>query len=219
MMTPPRVSHEQGFTLIELLASLTVLSLLGLMILAGMGGRSIAWGRMDREASAGEAVEATQALLRERIEHLWPATLYTIVPPGPDFRGTVDQMTFLAPPPTQQQPGPLRRYRLSLEVGGELVLESRSDVALDPNHWSERQVLLTGVQSLDLAYFGSALQGGGPAWRGDWLEQPFTPGLVRIRLDFPDGDRRRWPDLLIHPAADIDAGCVLEIASGRCRGR
>lgn len=220
----------------ELLASLTVLGLLSLMILAGLGGRSIAWNRMDRDSSGGEAVEAVQGLLRQRIGHAWPITLYNIVPPGPDFHGDTARMDFLAPPPAASAPGPLRRYQLALDAGGDLVLDSLSDVAMDQQHWSDRQVLLHGVQSLELSYFGAPLKPrtgavaaivavaptGGPSvadWQPSWNQQPVMPSLVRIRLAFLDGDRRRWPDLIVHPAANIDTSCVLVPATGGCRGR
>jgi general secretion pathway protein J len=220
---PPR---DQGFTLVETLASLVVLGLLSLMILAGLGGRYAAFARTDRQTAADETVEAVQALLRDRLAHAWPATVYNVVPPGPDFAGAADQVTFLAPPPLQKSPGALRRYQLSLQTGGELVLQSRSDLALDRDHWADRQVIMSGVQSLDLAYFGAALKGNGgsggagpPAWRPDWREQALMPSLVRVRIAFPEADRRRWPDLMIHPMADIDASCVLNLQTSRCRGR
>ncbi len=218
-MPPHGAWREQGFTLVEMLASLAVLALLSLMILAGLGGRYTAFGRTERQTAEGETVEAVQSLLRDRLEHAWPATVYNIVPPGPDFAGAADQVVFLAPPPLQQSPGALRRYQLTLQTGGELALQSRSDLALDRQHWSDRQVLLDGVQSLDLAYFGAAQPGAAPTWRADWREQSLMPSLVRIRIAFPEADRRRWPDLLVHPRADMDASCVLIVETGKCRGR
>lgn len=210
--------QDLGFTLVEMLASLAVLGLLSLLILAGLGGRYTAFGRLDQRTAEGESVEAVQALLRDRLEHAWPATLYNIVPPGPDFMGAADQVVFLAPPALQQSPGALQRYRLTLQAG-ELVLQSLSDLALDRQTWSGRQVLLNGVRSLDLAYFGPSQHGGPPVWRDDWREQSVMPSLVRVRIAFPDSDRRRWPDLVIHPRADIDANCVLIVQTGKCRGR
>lgn len=99
------------------------------------------------------------------------------------------------------------------------MLQSLSDLALDRQTWSGRQVLLNGVRSLDLAYFGPSQHGGPPVWRDDWREQSVMPSLVRVRIAFPDSDRRRWPDLVIHPRADIDANCVLIVQTGKCRGR
>ena len=129
---------EDGFTLVELLASLTVFAMLSLMLLAGVGERGIAWTRMDRETSRGETVEAVQALLYRWGEHIWPATVYNLFQPSPDFDGEADHMVFLAPPPPTQAPGPLRRYQLSLDTRGDLVLDSVSDVALVRRQWTDR---------------------------------------------------------------------------------
>jgi general secretion pathway protein J len=127
-------------------------------------------------------------------------------------------MVFLAPPPPTQAPGPLRRYQLSLDTRGDLVLDSVSDVALVRRQWTDRQVLMRGVQALDLAYFGLQAPNKTPAWTDTWYEESVLPSLVRIRLAFPAGDRRRWPDLIVHPQADVDADCQL-VAGAGCKGR
>jgi general secretion pathway protein J len=139
--------------------------------------------------------------------------------PGPDFSGAASHLNFLAAPPKARGFGPLRRYQLALDTGGDLVLDSLSDVSIDQRHWSDRQILLRGVQSLDLAYFGQALKQTGPGWRPDWSQQAVMPSAIRVRLEFAAGDRRRWPDLIVHPVADIDAGCRLMITTGGCKGR
>ncbi len=209
--------RQDGFTLVELLASLTILGLISLMIVAGLGGRGAAWSRIDRDTAGGEAVEAAQARLADYVRRAAPVTLYSR-PPRPDFDGQATSLFCLSPPAPGRGPGPLRRRRLSVDARGDLVLESVSDVAVDRKRFTDREVLLSGVQSLDLAYYG-ATDGGRPAWRPQWSRQITTPQLIRIRLTLPEGDRRRWPDLLVHPAADVDTECLLSPETGGCRGR
>ncbi|MDR3509126.1 MAG: prepilin-type N-terminal cleavage/methylation domain-containing protein [Caulobacteraceae bacterium] len=207
-----------GFTLVELLASLAVLAMLSLMLVEGVSDRSLAWSRVERDTTRGESVEAVRALISERVTRIWPLTVYNILPAGPDFDGEASDMTFLAPPPEARAPAPLERYQLVLAANGDLLLNARSDVALDQTQWSDHQVLMHGVRALDLSYFGAIAPGGQPDWRPDWSQRPFMPSLIRIRLSFAEGDRRRWPDLIVHPMADIDTGCQLTTAAG-CRGR
>ncbi len=212
-------SSEAGFTLVELIASLAVMALFSLMLAAAFGSRVDAWSRMERDTASAETVEATQGLLTDRIQRIWPAaTFHFRQPAGPDFDGGPDQMTFLAPAPEAQERGPLRRYRLSVDPSGDLVLESIGALALHQQTWPERRILLQGVQAMDLAYFVSA-PGQQAGWRAEWRQPPVLPALIRVRLAFADGDRRRWPDLLAHPMADIDDGCRLDLASHGCYGR
>ncbi len=210
--------RRSGYTLIELLVALGVMGLLGVMLLAGVSGPSAVWKRMDQAATRDEAVEAAQGVLRERLQHAWPATRYDLHPPSPDFDGDTDRVTFLAPPPERQGGGALRRYSLLLDANGDLVLESLSDVALDRFRPDQREVVLRGVRSLDLGYFGAAEPDLTPRWRSRWRQRPQMPSLVRIRLEFAQS-QTRWPDLVVHPFADIDADCVPVVPTGRCRGR
>jgi general secretion pathway protein J len=52
-------------------------------------------------------------------------------------------------------------------------------------------VLLEDIDRLELAY-----------WRGAWVtrwEAAALPQLVRVRIVFPHGDPRHWPDILVAP--------------------
>jgi general secretion pathway protein J len=136
-----------------------------------------------------------------------------------DFDGGRDSLVFIANPPESSRPSALRRYSLGLDTAGELVLASVSDV--DPTVTAEaaRQVLITGVRALDIAYFGPAPPDNIPSWRPTWRNQPLPPRLVRIRLIFEPGDPRPWPDLIVRPRATIDSACLLNISNHKCRGR
>ena len=208
-----------GYTLVELLVALAIMALLSTMLLAGLARSGRTWERLDGAATRAEGVEAAQALLRARLQHAWPITRYDMRPPGPDFDGLATQLTFLAPPGERDGPGALRRYRLQLEPGGDLVLVSTSDVALAPARVERREVLLRDVDTISLSYFGAMEPDRAPQWRENWRQRPRMPSLVRIRLQFLNGDSRLWPDLVVHPLADIDTECVLVPATGGCQSR
>ncbi|WP_165190170.1 prepilin-type N-terminal cleavage/methylation domain-containing protein [Caulobacter soli] len=210
--------RRAGYTLIELLVALGVMGLLGVMLLAGLSGSSAAWTRMDRSTTHDEAIEAAQDVLRERLQHAWPATRYDLHPAGPDFDGDSARLVFLAPPSDREGPGALRRYGLVLDANGDLVLESLSDVALDQTRPQRREVVLRGVRSLDIGYFGAIEPDPAPRWRSRWRQRPRMPSLVRIRLELAQ-DGARWPDLVVHPFADMDSECILVVATGGCSGR
>ncbi|MEH0196560.1 prepilin-type N-terminal cleavage/methylation domain-containing protein [Caulobacter sp. CCNWLY153] len=211
--------RDAGFTLTEALVSLAVLAMLSLMLLSGLAAPRAAWARRNLVLDRAETLEIARQTLHERLQRAAPVTMYDRRPPGPDFEGLSAQVEFVAPGTSAQGAGGLRRYRLSLDAQSRLMLESRDRMALDQRGWPDRQVLLTGVRSLDLAYFGAAQPDMTARWRPRWSQQASRPDLVRIRLAFAPGDSRVWPELLIRPLANIDTECALDRVSKRCKGR
>lgn len=211
---------SSGFALIEVIASLVILVMVSMLIITGVRTGQRVWERLDARTVAGEAVAGAQALLRERIEKTYASTRFDASAPYTEFDGDAARVRFLAAPPEVERPQPVRRYSLNLGSNGDLVLSSWSDLAADPNHPAIRGVVvLRGVKAIDISYYGSTAPDFIPRWRPRWSAQPAPPGLVRIRLAFAAGDRRFWPDLVIHPLADVDARCTLDPNTGRCGGR
>jgi general secretion pathway protein J len=209
---------SDGYAIAEMLASLLIMGMLSLLMISGVVTGRHVWERMDAAAEASESVGGVQMLLRQRIERAFPVTQYNENPPYIDFYGDGSNMAFLAPPREAQSPQGLRRYKLWLNQQGELVLSSVSDLAINTNKPDENLVLLKGVQSLDLAYFGESPKGD-VGWQLGWLNRIVYPRLIRIHVEFRPGDPRQWPDMLIKPLSTIDSGCVLNTATGGCRGR
>jgi general secretion pathway protein J len=204
---------QAGFSLVEMLVALAVLSLAALMMTQGfVSGRRL-WADQQGRTYAGETVQSAQSLLRDRIERLRPVTRLEGGQPHVDVEGAPDSLVFLSLAADAQRPAPLRRYRLALDDRGDLVF---SDPAAPD---TPDQVLVRRVDGLAIDYFGVARPGDAPGWQSDWRERPSPPQLVRIRIAFPAGDRRVWPDLIVAPAAPLDTLCVINAATGGCRGR
>jgi len=210
---------ERGIALVETLASLVVVSMIALMIVEGVGTGRRVWERIDARQANAEVIESAQQMLRDRLQVTYPRTLYDEDPPTVDFQGARDTVVFIANPPGAGRPAPLRRYSLGLDTAGELVLASVSDVDPKLASTAARQVLVTGVRALDIAYFGPGAPDHARRWRTVWRNQPLPPELVRIRLVFEPGDPRVWPELIVHPRATIDTACSISINTHLCRGR
>jgi general secretion pathway protein J len=211
--------RSSGFALIEALASLVIVGMISLLVFQGVGMGRRVWEGIDTVATTEEAIEGAQEALRGRIEQMYPATLYGSDEAQADINGQPETMEFLAPPSDAQRPAPLRRYRIELTVGRQLVLSSISDVVSARDTRITRQVLLSGVQQLDLSYYGAAKPDTSKVWRSTWFQQVAPPEMVRVRVAFARGDRRKWPDLIVRPLTTIDSNCVLSSATTRCRGR
>jgi general secretion pathway protein J len=210
-----------GYTIAEMLVTLLIMGLIGVMMLSGVAAGRRVWEQTDSGSVAAEQLAGAQLLLRQRIERTFPVTSFETLPPTIEFDGESSTVTFIGPPRTAQGPSALRRYKLWLSPKGDLVLSSVSTVAADPTVADDNLVLISGVQALDVAYFGvySALSSDTPGWKLQWVKQVHVPELVRIHVAFEPGDRRVWPDLLIKPRVTIDSQCVFNPATGYCRGR
>lgn len=225
------MSRRRGFTLIELLVSLVILGLVSLTMAAALSEGGTARRRILARIAPVEDVAAVQDVLRFSLSQLTPVTRPAGGTPIVDISGTARSVKFFAPPPLAGRPAALNKYWLRVRANGDLALSSASIVTvpkkldpLDPASnapdaeltWRDH-VLMRGVQSLELAYYGPTRDGTG--WQDVWRLRTGIPTLIRVRARFQDGDPRIWPDLIVHPVATLDTACVLDPSSGGCRGR
>jgi len=206
---------KNGFTLVEALASLVILGLLSVMIMSGIGTGRRVWEHAQSLADANESVEGTQAALRSVLERTFALVLNDSSSPSVVFTGAIDKVEFLGPAQDAHRPSELQKYRISLSPSGDLLLSSISDLALDPQAPPHDVVLIRNVQSIEFDYFGPAAPDNIPQWRQSWASQPRLPTLIRLRLGFMSGDRRWWPEFIVHPAATTDLHCG-QSTTGQC---
>jgi general secretion pathway protein J len=213
--------RQEGFTIAEMLVTRLIMGMIATMLVSGVAAGRRVWERTETGSVVAEQLAGAQALVRQRIEHLFPVTTFETLPPAIDFDGESSSITFVAPPRTLQAPSALRRYKFWLSPKGDLVLSSVSTVSANPKVADENLVLLSGVQALDFAYFGQFeyLSSSVPGWQLQWKNATHVPELVRVHVAFEPGDRRVWPDLLIRPRVTMDSQCVFNPATGTCRGR
>lgn len=223
---PPRSARpaRNGFTLIELLVSLGVLGMTAAMLLAGLSSVRIVAERAQQQVATGESVVTAQTILRNRIENMVASTRFDTFNPIVDLRGSNNIVSFFAPAAPSAQPSSVSRYRLLRTAPGDIVLYAVSDLSDRVNAYAPGQngwtptVLLTGVESLDIAYFGAAPPDNQRRWRSQWIERQQPPEAIRIRIGFAQGDSRIWPDLIVRPASTVNSACRIDSFTGRCTG-
>ena len=196
---------EGGFTLLEVLAALAVLGLVMAGLAAGSRFGLRAWESQSRLIDARAELDATDRTLRRLIEGMDPG--------GPNqeplIEGGPDRLAFTAELPAAAT-AVTRRADVALLVdgAGRLVLRwtpRLGAVRLGPSPPVEEAELLRGVARLDLAYWPRPVPDAPAAgWRDTWAERSL-PALVRIRLAFPPGDGRRWPDIVAAPMRERPA--------------
>lgn len=202
---------EGGFTLVEMLVSLALLATAAALMIGGFTASRGAWRRMQAREEAGETVASAETRLRAVLEQMVVRARFEQATPYVDLDGDAERFTFASAPPAGETPGPTRPVQLSLTRSGELQL-----APVDKETDETSEVLLKGASALEIGYYDGGAAGG---WREAWDRRPAPPQLVRVRVAFPAGDRRVWPELIVRPAATVDVQCVVDGDTGLCRGR
>jgi general secretion pathway protein J len=189
--------RRNGFTLLEVLLALAVVGLLLAGLAQGMQYGLRAWQSQVRIAGRSEDLDAVDRTLRQMIAVMDPGG--SLDPPR--FTGGRDRLEFVTALPHAAAASPVRWVEAALLVDSShrLILRWRPWLhairlrGVPPPSETE---LLRGVQALELAFWRP---GGG--WVGAWRGQDL-PALIRIRVLFPPGDPRRWPDIVVAPTLD-----------------
>lgn len=203
-----------GFTLLELLVAITLFALLSALLIGGFrfGGR--VWEQAEATAAQVNDVESAYAVVRRLLGSALPVTGAT--PDGEvavEFWGEADGVSFVAPSPAQAFTGGLQTIalvRMAGPAGQRLVLRVEPFVAGGETTPVSRRtaraaagertvVLIDGARAIEFFYFGGDDRNPEPRWHGRWAQQPQMPRLISVRVTFPAGDRRVWPDLMAAP--------------------
>ena len=193
--SPP--ARDAGFTLLEIVVALVVLGILLVTLSRGTQFGLAAFDRQDRMIAVGGRLEAVDRTLRRLIVQLDPGTATD----GATVVGARHELVFRSRLPLGET-GTLADLRLSVDDAHHLVLAwlpHRHAKAVGAAPKPNREMLLDDVDAVNLDYWD------GGAWRSQWKEVT-PPPLIRIRIVFPDGDPRRWPDIVAAPARDQASG-------------
>ncbi len=185
-MTP----RDGGFTLLEVLVALTVLGFILAGLSAGTQYGLLAAGTQSRIVGAAGDLDAVDRALIRLVQGMDPGRNGG----PPPLRGSSGSMAFTSVLPAAAVLPTRSTQVVLLAEGGRLVLRA------SPRQPGQRTPpvdieLLRGVERLEASYWRGGPQ---PGWVRSW-DAPALPALVRLRLVFPAGDRRRWPDIVAAP--------------------
>jgi general secretion pathway protein J len=219
--------RARGFTLIEMLVALTLVALMSVAMIEAYRFSQRALVQTTQVDAAIHDVAATQRLLRRVLESAYPfepATGASAREVTHGLIGTASGFAASAPAPASTGSAGLYRYTLSLSPKGVLSLALMTDRNGAPveNATGEAlgEALLNHVESISIDYLELVDRGNGeiePIWHETWVDSSAPPALVRIRVTFPAGDRRNWPELIVAPRISTDANCVFDVVSQMCR--
>jgi general secretion pathway protein J len=221
-------------TLIEVMVALVLLSLLSIGIVTSFHLGERAYRQVTAVETADQEVATAQHFLRRILESTYPFRQ----PSGSrvtafGLEGSASELMVTAPMPESSGDRGHYRYHLVVQTDARgaknllvrWVLDRHGAPAIaSANSGGEphEEILLAGVESLEWAYLGvEASRSAGSAeeqrWFSSWSGNKAPPSLVRLRVTFPDGDRRHWPQLLIDPRVTDDSACEFDMVSQACR--
>ncbi len=190
-----------GFTLLEVLAALAVLGLLLAGLSQGLQFGLRAWDMQARDVAWRNDIEAADRSIRLLIRRVRPGAELRDRPAVVGGPQGCELITLL-PPRAGDLPGPVM-LTLQVDAAHRLLLRwlpMPHATWFGPPPRPEEAVLLDRVERVEFAYWKEQVGGGG-AWQRSWGE-PEPPALVRLRIVFPPGDARRWPDIVAAPRLD-----------------
>lgn len=221
-----RRAASRGFTLVELVVAVALLGLIAALLFDGLRFGLRAWRSTTQVAANVADIAAAQQFMRSRLEVLYP---FEATPSAHRRAYPVDgdsaRLAFSAPLPIAASAPGLHRFTLAQRKSDEskfdLVVSWRRDWngAADPLDVrpAAEEVLLERIRALDIDYLERHASGE-RRWVDRWQDRATVPELIRIRVAFPDDDRREWPELLVAPRLTADANCAFDVVSQRCRG-
>jgi general secretion pathway protein J len=197
------LGRRSGFTLLEMLVALVVLGFLVIGLTQGVRASLALWQAQRHRLMETADLDAMARMLRVLLTRMLP------LPTGESAsssnrvavtKGSADRFAFVGDLPTGF--GTTRRVDITLGLSHQsLVLfwtPHRHEHRTGPPQTLTETELVQGVERFELAYWGALAPGQPAAWQAQW-DNPEPPDLIRLRLFFAKGDRRRWPDLIAAP--------------------
>ena len=193
---------ESGFTLIEVLVGLVLLGALVAMLSGALRLGLLGRETVDGRAEWLDEVRITQTFIRRYMETARPVAWYSEKRAIAAFEGGREAVSFMAIMPGWQNPGGLYQVRIARE-GDRLVMTRRitsgGSGGFDFRENAEQTILATGIAKLEFSYFGQIPPvDEASRWHEEWRDQAATPRLIRLDLDYTDGDRGPWPVLVVN---------------------
>lgn len=184
--------RQAGFTLLELLVGLVVLGFIVVGLSQGVRFGLRATAAQARLGEGRADLDAVDRAIRRLVEQADPGTNHS----GPTLRGGAGGLTIASMLPAAAA-GVTRHADVGLVVTGDRRLLLRwtphlHAVRAGPPPVAQEVALLAGVDHLEVSYWA------GSSWVSAWQKEGL-PGLVRLRIVFPAGDVRHWPDLVVAP--------------------
>ena len=202
-----RARAARGFTLVELVIALSILGILSLLLVNGLGLATRTWDAVEQRTTEAHQGHLSVIFLQRQIELAQPLRLSRDASAKQiTFVGQQHAMRFVAPLPGHLGAGGLYWFALSLvdsSAGKRLLLTywlfQREDWERFGAAVPEQAVLMEGLENLQFEYLEPATPDSPARWTSDWEPLDRLPRLIRVRITYVSGSAGPWHELLVAP--------------------
>lgn len=211
---------KRGFTLIELLVALCVLGLLTTLAGGLLHSGVRVWEKTTRSAEGANEIEVAQSFLSRILCQASPEVIKNNNNGFVAFEGKINSLGFRAPLPNSLGEGAPSEIRIYIEDDKKykknlMVAWRRANYA---SHWKQ-EILLPDISEASWNYFEKSEGNGLQNWRPDWTEKRNVPPLIALDVEFPRGDVRVWPRLVVATMIAADSECLYDPGIRGCQRR
>jgi prepilin-type N-terminal cleavage/methylation domain-containing protein len=188
-----RGSNSDGFTLVELLIALALLGLMAVYAIQAFNAmRNM--NRVAADISAQMEVDSVARLLRRELSDA--RAVFQQVGTGNSklyFNGQPEALSYVTVSNGEREIAGLYYVSLRLDESGTFIAERRL-LGAKPNPQVNSVILLRGLSKLQLSYAGAE---SNPEPQNLWSIENQLPKVVRVHIEFPKEDLRRWNEMLV----------------------
>jgi general secretion pathway protein J len=161
------------------------------------------WDAQSRRVGETAELDAAARILRSLLSGIAaPVSAGIGAAASPQLKATSESLTFVGDLPTGL--GTTQRANITIELRRHRVVlrwtPHRHELSSAPAPEPSEIELIRQVDRLDLAYWGALSPDQAATWQVQW-DGASIPSLIRLRVVFAKGDRRRFPDLIAAPQA------------------
>ncbi len=202
-----------GFTLVELLLAITLLSILLALTYSGLMAATRAADRGEAMLADGGEMRAAHQFIRRQLNQMLPLA-FAVAADGNDtrvlFSGDAEHIEYVAPMPGYLGTGGPQVQRIELANDGNDDALQFSHTLLqgfEEDHLADRDpvLLLRGIRAAEFEFLGRDQNGDITDWSTTWDDPGQLPVAIRLRIEFSDPARQRWPDLVAEVRVDEQA--------------
>ncbi len=188
--------YSRGFTLIEVLIALSLLSVMMLMLFAGLRIAAKSWDKGENKLVQLTNISSAHNFFHNQVAAslpLWDD--FTNKSKQFSFQGTPTTLQFVASLPASSKRLGLQYFYIHLEKNTIKVAIRPFYPALETHQWKiEAVTLIDRVANLTIRYFGNENKKETPKWQSRWNYE-HLPKLVAI--DIQTQEETYWPEIIL----------------------